>query len=215
MVIKKPLLCFDLDGTILDSIDAHVEAYKIALKKNNVKFPGKAKLVANFGEAHGKILKKLFPKMSDRKLKKILADNKEARKETFHMIKAYPHVLEALLKLKKHFKIGIVSNSYHDNVYESLEIAKIPTKLFDVIIGEDDAKPKPSPAEILLAEKLTKADAKYMVGDTIFDIKAGKKANCKTIAIISAKSDFNKLMKAKPDILASSVAILPDILLNK
>jgi phosphoglycolate phosphatase len=212
---KKPLLCFDLDGTLIDSTEAHIKAYDYAFKKNNLTMPPKQKLRKLFGMERSIIIKKLFPNISPRKLKQVIEDHFEGQEQFMHLIKPTPHVVEALKKLKKHFTLGVVSNNQHETIMESLEAAKIPTRLFEVIVGEDDAKAKPAPDEILLAEKLTQANAKFMVGDTVFDIKAGKKANCKTIGVLTGIHDMETLMKAEPSMLASSVAILPDILINK
>lgn len=215
MVRKKPLMCFDLDGTLIDSTEAHVKSYKTVFKKNNLKFPGKKKLLKHFGWGIEVMLKQLFPNISSRKMKKVIDDHFNDLKENNKLLKPFPHVKEALKKLKPHFRLGIISNNYHRGILNTLKCTGISPKMFDVIIGEDDAKAKPSPNEILLAERLTKADAKYMVGDTIFDVKAGKKAKCITIAVLTGLHDIDTLMKSKPDIVASSVAILPDILLNK
>jgi HAD superfamily hydrolase (TIGR01549 family) len=212
---KKDLICFDLDGTLVSSIEAHEKSYMTAFKENNLKLPTKKKLLSLFGLGAEEIILKLYPKISKRKLEKVVQDLLEAHEKSKNLIKQLPYVVEALVKLKSHFKIGIVSNNHHEAIMEILEYAQIPHKLFDVIVGEDDAAAKPSPKEILLAEKLTKANAKYMVGDTIYDIKAGKKANCKTIGVLTGVHNMEQLMTASPDILASSVAILPDILINK
>jgi HAD superfamily hydrolase (TIGR01549 family) len=212
---KKDLICFDMDGTLINSTPAQVKSFKYAVEKNKLVFPGEKKLLKHFGPGIEQVIRSLYPNSSKLRQNQVIKDYLATHEKNCSLIKPYPHVKEALLKLKKKFKIGVTSNSHHEEIMERLECAKIPTKIFDVIVGEDDAKPKPSPSEILLAERLTKADAKFMVGDTIFDIKAGKKAGCKTIGVLTGIHTMEQLMKASPDILASSVAILPDILLNK
>jgi HAD superfamily hydrolase (TIGR01549 family) len=215
MAKKKDLICFDMDGTLIDSTPAQVKAFKYAVEKNKLVFPGKKKLIAHFGPGIEQVIKNIYPRISKLRQEQVIKDYLASHEKNCSLMKAFPHVKEALLKLKKKFKLGVVSNSHHEEIMERLECAKIPTKIFDVIVGEDDAVAKPSPKEIFLAEKLTKADAKFMVGDTIYDIKAGKKAGCKTIGVLTGIHTMDQLMKASPDILASSVAILPDILLNK
>lgn len=54
---------------------------------------------------------------------------------------------------------------------------------FGVVVGREDALPKPDPAGILMAcDRLgiDPADA-VMVGDYIFDIEAGRRAGCRTV----------------------------------
>jgi HAD superfamily hydrolase (TIGR01549 family) len=215
MVKKKDLICFDLDGTLVDSTKAHIKSYKTAITKNNLTYPGDKKLLSLFGLGSVEIFQKLFPKVTPRKINKLVEDHLDAHEKSKDLIKILPGVEEALVRLKMHFRLGIVSNNYYEGIMEILEYAGIPTKIFDVIIGADDAKPKPSPAEIFLAEKLTKADAKIMVGDTTFDMKAGKKAGCRTVGVLTGLHTMEQLMNGKADMLVSSVRILPDLLLNK
>ncbi|MBT3940815.1 HAD family hydrolase [Candidatus Woesearchaeota archaeon] len=215
MAKKKDLICFDLDGTLIDSTEAHVQSYLRAFKQNKLLTPSKKKLLSMFGVGVEEIISELFPELTPRKLKVVVQSHMDAHKASKKLVKQIPHAVEALLKLKPHFRLGIVTNNHHDGALELLEYAKVPAKLFDVIIGSDEARPKPSASEILLAEKLTNANAKYMVGDTIYDIKAGKRANCKTIGVLTGMHNMDQLMKAKADMLVSSLRIVPDLLLKK
>jgi HAD superfamily hydrolase (TIGR01549 family) len=211
----KDLICFDLDGTLINSTPAQIKSWKYAVENNKLKFPGAKKLVKEFGPGIEEVIKTLYPQISNRRLQDVVKDYLSAHEKNSSLMKPFPHIVEALKKLKKHFKLGIVSNNHRESILDALESAKIPTNIFDVIVGEDNAIPKPSPKGILLAEKLTNVDAKFMVGDTIFDIKAGKKAHCKTIGVLTGIHNMEKLMTENPDMIASSVAILPDILINK
>ena len=54
---------------------------------------------------------------------------------------------------------------------------------FGVVIGREDAPPKPDPESILTActRLNVKAANSIMVGDFIFDIQAGRRAGCRTV----------------------------------
>lgn len=60
---------------------------------------------------------------------------------------------------------------------------------FGVVIGREDAPPKPDPASVLAAcEKLGVVPEECaMVGDFIFDIQAGKTAGCRTVFVETDK----------------------------
>ncbi len=69
---------------------------------------------------------------------------------------------------------------------------------------------KPKPGLLLKAKREMKLDLRrsYMVGDSITDIQAGKKAGCKTILIGNQKCDLCRLLsknRVKPDHIVSSL----------
>lgn len=58
--------------------------------------------------------------------------------------------------------------------------------LFDVVIGDDDEralKPHPAPVQAALAALGVRAREAVMVGDTQFDVEAGKAAGCRTVGV--------------------------------
>jgi len=210
---SKPLICFDLDGTIVDNTSAHINAFTKTFKKNKLPAVSPTKIRENLGPGIEVILKKFFPRITEKQIEQCVKDH-------LHFLivegkfKAVPGVERALLKLKKKYRLAIVSNSRNEDIMDILESAKINMKIFDAIIGEDDVrKPKPAPNEIFKAERLLKANAEYMVGDTIYDIRAGKKAHCKTIAVRTGVHTLNQLWKEKPTIIVRSVADIPEVLL--
>jgi phosphoglycolate phosphatase-like HAD superfamily hydrolase len=73
-------------------------------------------------------------------------------------------------------------------------------------------KPKPAPDEIIKAEKLLKQKADYMVGDTVYDIIAARKAKVKSIGVTSGLQDYNKLKTENPHKILKSVKDLPKFL---
>ncbi|MEK6826684.1 MAG: HAD hydrolase-like protein, partial [Nanoarchaeota archaeon] len=58
---------------------------------------------------------------------------------------------------------------------------------------------KPWPDEIMKAEKLMRHKARFMVGDSIYDVMAGKKAGVKTIAILSGRYSRKQLEMVNAD----------------
>ena len=91
-----------------------------------------------------------------------------------------------------------------------LKGANINPKLFNLIIGDDDVKhAKPAPDEILKAEKLMHVKGACIIGDTIFDIKAGKIAKATTIAVLTGIHKKEKLKKYNPDYLLKDISKIP------
>lgn len=202
------LICFDLDNTLINADKAHYVAFNRAFKKNNLKKIKKEKIVKLFGMEKKKIIKTLFPSISNKKLKKVMDDHRGFfLSDTKKYLKNIRGVKKALKKLKKRYKLGIVSNSSHITILSSLRVTKFDIKLFDVIIGRDDVEHgKPSAEEIFKAQKLSHVKAKYIVGDSIYDIIAGKKAKIKTIGVLTGHYSERLLIKYKADIIIKSVS---------
>lgn len=199
------MICFDLDNTLISSDKAHFLAYNAALEQNGLKKVTFKKIVKLFGRPNEEVVK-ILTKIDDLSLrKKVYNDHYSFLiKKYYKYVKVFPGVRVTLKKLKKRYKLAIISNTSHKAIVALLSGAKLDRKLFDVLIGNDDVeKSKPSPDEILKAEKLLHHKAKFMVGDSIYDIMAGKRANVKTIAIPSGRYSRSSLNGYGPDFLIS------------
>ena len=153
----------------------------------------------------------LFPGLDENKLKKILNDKNEfTLKESYKFVKIFFGVKKSLIILKKRYDLGIVSNCSHKEIITLLRDVGIDLKLFSVVVGDDDViRGKPYPDEIFKAKKISGLSVEYMVGDTIYDIRAGKKAEVKTIGVLTGVHNKKILEKEKPWKIVKSVRDLP------
>jgi HAD superfamily hydrolase (TIGR01549 family) len=213
---SKEIICFDMDNTLIDANKLHMTAFNKAFKQNNLKMPKSQRLKKQFGKLGVLIMKDLFPWMSYEEARKVLADHDHyVYTETKKYAKPFKGVKETLKKLKKDYKLAVISNCKHKEIVQILDAARLDRKLFNIIIGNDDVKyGKPWPDEILKAEKLTHVKAGYIVGDTIYDIMAGKKAKVKTIAVLTGNQTRRMLQKYKPDYIITSLTQLPRVIKN-
>lgn len=206
------LICFDLDNTLVDSDKVHVLAFNKAFKKNNLPEVKSVKQVRLFGMVAELIVKTIFPRLSAKKIRKVVEDHNDfVVKETKKFAKPFPGVKAVLKKLKRDYQLGVVSNCSHKEIKAIVRAAGLD--MFDILVGNDDVKHgKPCPDEILKAEKLTHLNAAYMVGDSPYDIIAGKKAKAVTVAVLTGRYS-RKILEAKhPDYFLKSLKELPRIL---
>ncbi len=122
---------------------------------------------------------------------------------------AQPGAEDFLSKLQRRgCKLGILTRNAGDIARATLAAAKL-TSFFahDCVIARDDCPPKPDPAGILrlLDQWCAAASDTVMVGDYVFDIEAGKRANVTTVHFDTAAS-FN--WPEWTDVAASSFAQL-------
>lgn len=210
------LITFDLDMTLIKANVCHWHAFNDIFKKMGLGKITYKKLSPLLDGRHAhEIIKKLFPKLSAKDNDKIVDGHHRliGIKYGSHA-KLIPGVIGALKKLKKNYKLGIVTNCSHIEINGLLKGANIPKKLFSVIVGKDDVKhSKPFPDEIFKAEKLSGLDVKYHIGDSPYDIIAARRSKTKAIGVLTGVSSRARLAKEKPFKIIKSVAELPKVIL--
>jgi len=211
------MICFDLDDTLVDSDRLHVFAFQKAFKKYNLPFVDDKSISSLFGATGPDILRTLFPDISDKTIKRAIEEHNSfvVKCADKKFVNAFPGVKTTLKKLRKDYRLAVVSNSSHKEIIAILKAAEIDSKLFDVFVGNDDVNHgKPWPDEILCAEKLTHHEADYMVGDSPYDIISGKRAGCKTIAVLTGNYSRKKLKEENPDVIIKNLKEIPEVLKN-
>ncbi len=203
---RKAVL-FDLDGTLLDSIEL---IYKNITETLKVHFPD-LKLTKDQLKAFvGPTLYESFG-WYEKDSKKV-----EAMIQTYRKINDKNHKIEVksfknaelvLQSLKAHdYLVGIVSSKVNRFVKLGLEQNNL-MQYVDVVIGSDDCtKHKPDPMPILMAlEKLHVGpqNASY-IGDHPNDIFAAKAAGIQAIGV-SYSVHYEDLLASKPDILVDDL----------
>lgn len=211
---EKPLLTFDLDNTLLNSDKAHVIAYQYALKKLNLKVIKDRNIFIQFGKpkldvaraisnSNDKVLIKKITRYHD-----IFLWNK-----SYKLSRILPNVENILKYLKKNYELAVISNCSHKSIVKLLQGAGLDKNLFDFIIGDDDVKhPKPWPDELFKAEKLAKENVLYHIGDSVYDVRAARRARVKCIAILSGHYKRGELLKEKPFKIIKSIKELRKVL---
>ena len=212
----KEIICFDLDNTLIYSDDAQVEAYNKAFLRSGLKVVEERRLKGLLNGALGeRIIKSLFPFLNKEQVREVeiqhrMAIINECSGKARMLTK---NTIETLKKLKRQYVLVLVSNNTTEGIYALMRGAKLPPELFERIIGKDKVKKgKPAPDEIFKAEKLLHHKVALMIGDSIFDVRAGKRAKVKTIAVLTGNCSRKELEKEKPDFIVSNIDIVPVIL---
>lgn len=207
---SRPVILFDLDGTLVDSQALVFETFKRVF------------------EAHGKILKpedyyafwgptleesfsSHFPKEQVADLVKEYQQLNWDLHETY--LKPFDHATEVIESLSKEYCLGIVSNKRVKVVQKGLELTGL-APYFQVVLGfEDLPKPKPSASGLLLAcEKLhTSRDQVIYVGDNTGDVLAAKHMAAYSIVHLSDPSQKEKLEKVHPNRIITDLRSLKTI----
>lgn len=220
--LKVGAVIFDLDGTLIDSIDIYFTIVEKALERLNLPPVSRNKILAAAESVDFNwelILPQEALSRKDKIIDKAWGVINEIAPRMFEdqmeLIQGADTIVENLSS--NGLKIGLVTSSQK----QYLEIKMQPLKqagveeLFEVIITTDDVlkrKPAPDPL-ITCAQQLDMRPGNCVyVGDTATDIKAGKAAGMKTIGVLTGFDDHAILEKEKPDAIMKSVRNLLEVI---
>ncbi|HET6514568.1 MAG TPA: HAD-IA family hydrolase [Thermodesulfovibrionales bacterium] len=179
------LIIFDLDGTLIDSSRDITEALNYALEPYSSRRVTVQETVNLVGEGLTRLIEKItgYENASSRPaiMKRFLQHYTEHI--TDHT-RAYPGVAETLERLDPYRK-AVISNKKEGLSRMVLERLGL-LKYFEVVIGSDSvAERKPSPLPIIkvLTEFGLQPGDAVMVGDSNYDVDAGRSAGVATVAV--------------------------------
>ncbi len=125
-----------------------------------------------------------------------------------------PGVQAALSQLGNRYRLGIVSARDARGVEAFLEQFGLARTFACVITARSCWRTKPHPAPVLrAAEELgLPPDACVMIGDTVVDIQAGRRAGTQTIGVLCGFGERKELVLAGADLILKTTADLPTAL---
>jgi HAD superfamily hydrolase (TIGR01549 family) len=220
--LKVEAVIFDLDGTLIDSIDIYFAIVENALEKLHMPAVSRDQILAAAENEEFKWELVLPQEVLDRK-EKIITDawdviNAIAPQmfaDNLDLIRGADHIIEDMAS--NGLKIGLVTSTqrrYLKIKMRPLENSGV-AELFDVIITSDDVekrKPAPDPL-IACAEQLDLQPINCVyVGDTAIDMKAGKAACMRTVGVLTGFDDYESLDRENPDAIIDSVQKLGTVI---
>lgn len=191
---------FDLDGTLVDTVDFHAEAFQKAFKKFGKDIPYK-KIRSQIGKGGDQLLPVFLTDAEIEEFGDELLDERAEiyKSEYLPRIKPFPKVRELFEQIKADGKkIAIGSSSPEDELKKVLKIADVADLIEEKTSSDDAEESKPEPDIFKAAlEKLgnPKPSEVVVIGDTPFDAEAAKKAGIKTIGVLSGGFPKEKLEK--------------------
>jgi HAD superfamily hydrolase (TIGR01509 family) len=183
---------FDLDGTIIDSNDFHVEAWNRAFQHFGKHF-SIAALRAQIGKGSDQYLPEFLSPDEVRKIGKQINEYRSAlfRTEYLPRVKPFPRVRELFERIKADDKrIALATSSKKDDVKTYTKVARIDDLIDSEITADDAATSKPAPDVFRSALDGLEvgASAAIAVGDTRFDVEAAKRTGLRTIGVLCGRA---------------------------
>ena len=192
---------FDIDGTLVDSNELHVDSWDRAFRRFGKQFP-REKLRAQIGKGSDQYLPEFLTTDEIDRFGKELDDYRSDlfKKEYLPKVRPFPKVLELFQRIRDGNKrIVLASSGKKADTKYYIDLLKIDDLIEGYTSGDDADNSKPAPD--IFAASLKKlgegppSDA-VTVGDTRFDIEAARKAGLKTIAFLCGGTPESTLRKA-------------------
>lgn len=179
----------DVDGTLVDSNDAHASAWVEVLAKfgHDTTFD---RVRAMIGMGGDRLIEDITGLARDSKENGKIG---EARSELFksqwiHKVRPLPGSRELVLRLKREgYQYAIATAAKDDELQPLLEIANIadlvPTRTTSSEV--DESKPDPEVIDAALAKLKAERSRAVMIGDTPYDALAAQAAHVAFIGVLS------------------------------
>ncbi|MDR0828790.1 MAG: HAD family hydrolase [Prevotellaceae bacterium] len=218
---KYNLIIFDLDGTLLNTIEDLAASVNFALEKLNLP----THTVDNYKFMVGNGVNNL--------LRRALPENVRYDTDTFQMLhhnflnnyaencenatKPYSGIADLLEKLQSNgIKIAVASNKIH-SATEELVKNIFPTINFVAIFGQKDGFPiKPDPKvveEILKIAQVQKSDTLY-IGDSCVDMQTAQNAEIDVVGVTWGFRPKSELEEYNPNFIVDTTKELEEIIFS-
>ncbi|GAF65635.1 pyrophosphatase PpaX [Bacillus sp. TS-2] len=205
-------ILFDLDGTLINTNELIIESFLYTLEQYK---PGEYKredVISFIGPPLVDSFQQVEPSKVDEMVQTYRAYN---HKHHDQLVTEYEGVYEALEKLSKEgYKLAVVTTKIKDTAFMGLKLTGLDA-FFDVVVGLDDvskSKPDPEPLDLALEKLGSSRERAMMVGDSQYDVLAGKNAGIPTAAVAWSIKGEDFIRSLEPTYMLNDMRDLLEIL---
>jgi len=212
--LRVKAIIFDLDGTLVNSKEAYREAAEIAVVAT-----GDWKMDARTVMEIPRRLEQNLP------IDDLIAGTDVDRfkeiylgayyQATMQKTRPFPRVASALEELSE-LKLAVTTRRNVPETEVRRELAKFGLAKYiqKIVTSQNTSRPKPSPEALIKCAEYLNVEIEdcAVVGDSITDVRAGKNAGAKTVAVLTGIFTREELEREKPDLVLQNVTELPKFL---
>ena len=209
---------FDLDGTVLNTLDDLFDAVNAVLAANNMPSRTRDEVRQFVGNGIAKLIERSVPTGTENTTTNKVVTDFKAHYSAHSADKTAPYagVLEMLAALRaKGVRTAVVSNKA-DFAVQPL-VKQCFGDLFDMALGEDTqkrpAKPAPDMVRHVLDTLGARAEDAVYIGDSDVDVQTAKNAGLACVAVTWGFRDRGCLENAGATAFADTPAELQDLIL--
>lgn len=216
------LIAFDVDGTILNTLDSIVYQVNETLHENGfykIDEPEYIRKALGYGSKYliEQALMFHYNHIYDTKIIDEVLEHytKRYNAEPSYLTVPYVGIVDLIKKLKEEGYMLVAYSNKPDTVLQPLFKELVGDGLFDVVLGLVDGKPgKPNPQVLNeLIEKLgISKDEMLYIGDSEVDVETGKNTGVKTIAVTWGFRDRDFLETTPADYIVDTMDELKELI---
>lgn len=210
------LIIFDLDGTLIDSRIDLVNSVNYTLRKLGLEKKPLEEVMGLVGRGLRKLLSDALDSGENHKLPEAIEIfRRHYHRHLLDNTILYPGVKKTLEYLREKSKcMVVITNKDSPFTRKILRGLKIRNYFHRIIGGEEQVEKKPSPWAInkLLKELKFSPPQSIIVGDSVYDIQAGKNAGIYTCGVTYGLGKIEDIKKEVPHLLINSLEELKDII---
>lgn len=215
-------IVFDLDGTLVNTLDDLKNAINNALKTLNYPFSYSLEETKKLiGSGTKNLCRRAIASLSlgEEKVEELFCEfTKQYNEHQLDNARLYDGVLDTLRLLKeKNIKVAVLSNKVHHNTKEILSCL-CKNFDFDYVLGQVSyfpLKPDPTSLNYIISKLgLNKEEILY-VGDSDTDMKTGRNAKVKICAVTYGFREKEELETYSPDYMIDNFSELIYIVVNR
>ena len=210
-VSRPRALLFDLDGTLLDTLELLLRSMRHAFAEHPGRRPTTEEWIAGIGTPLRTQLREFLD--SDEELD-VVVSRYRSHQQAHHdrLMRCYDDVTITLEALHaRGHPLGVVTSKMNDLMNRGLEHVGI-ARLMTTAVGFDSCtrhKPDPEPVLVALEQLGYAPHEAAFVGDSPHDMKSGKAAGVVTIAALWGPFTRKQLAPTEPDYWLDSITDLP------
>ncbi|HEY8869478.1 MAG TPA: HAD family hydrolase [Candidatus Limnocylindrales bacterium] len=194
-------LIFDLDGTLVDTVYAHVFAWQRALAEMGLPIDG-WRIHRRIGMSGGLFTRALAREagrpLTDQETESLQRRHGELFRELLPDRRALPGARELLAGLRElGVPHGIATSGRRPEIDASLEILGVPPETIVVDRG-DVLRAKPEPDLFLACQERLGVEIRdcYVIGDAVWDLLAARRAGMLSVGLLSGGYGEDELLSA-------------------
>lgn len=211
---EKPLLLFDLDGTLIDSRELVFETFRQVFAKKKPGYPlSQKELYSFFGPTLEESFSRYFP---EEEIEEVI-DLYQKINMDLHpkFLKTMPHADKVLKELHDQgYSMAIVSNKRKKPVEYGLQLSGLDVYFDQVFAKEDQPASKPNPEGLIYAATTLgyPLDQVVYVGDNVVDIQAARNSAFYSIGYTIDDTQKEALKAEHPCFLVNDLEVIPILL---
>ena len=205
-----PIVIFDLDGTLVDTLPLIYEAFDAALTSVLGQRMSDDDIRSRFGPPDNTMIRMLVPEHeAEAAIARYVAVYDEQHDE---LVEPLPEMASLIDQLKAQGAyLAVVTGKSRNTALITLERLGLLDQ-FDVVwAGDDVERQKPHPEALLrVLDAFEDSEGRrvVMIGDSTADILAGKAVGARTIGVLWGSPDHDDLYGSGPDVVVDSVGDL-------